>query len=382
MIKNIIFATIIAITAPVCAQETTTIPTIGEMEGDFLVLNSQEYNGEKSLATIKPFNIVPTDNSSISVSGFYMNGCIDFNAEYNESTGSISIPSGIPVFDMETYMVYLYPWDSEAGEEILRPIEYKYIGNNTWECNTDLMLVAVQGEEKQTVTFSNGSRIVRCNGQSNNTSYVGSTGNQDEYIESRPSYVAINGNTIDIYNILQADQYGYGVHLSGTINKDVNEVMFRYTLTGHANDGTYRMLTGCEYDVETNMPTGMSYPETSNVGMIHATIDMEKGEIAFNPMAIWAAEYDTSTGNISVNENLLYEFVKTVNVNYDINNSDVSAIETPNIADTNKEVKQINYYAIDGSKLKTPQYGSLVIKMTIYNDESRKTEKVIFKGYK
>ena len=181
---------------------------------------------------------------------------------------------------------------------------------------------------------------------------------------------------------MQADQYGYGVHLSGTINKDVNEVMFRYTLTGHANDGTYRMLTGCEYDVETNMPTGMSYPETSNVGMIHATIDMEKGEIAFNPMAIWAAEYDTSTGNISVNENLLYEFVKTVNVNYDINNSDVSAIETPNIADTNKEVKQIKYYAIDGSKLKTPQYGSLVIKMTIYNDESRKTEKVIFKGYK
>ena len=71
------------------------------------------------MATIKPFNIVPTDNSSISVSGFYMNGCIDFNAEYNENTGSISIPSGIPVFDMETYMVYLYPWDSEAGEEIL-----------------------------------------------------------------------------------------------------------------------------------------------------------------------------------------------------------------------------------------------------------------------
>lgn len=35
MIKNIIFATTIAITAPVCAQETTIIPTIGEMEGDF-----------------------------------------------------------------------------------------------------------------------------------------------------------------------------------------------------------------------------------------------------------------------------------------------------------------------------------------------------------
>lgn len=34
------------------------------------------------------------------------------------------------------------------------------------------------------------------------------------------------------------------------------------------------------------------------------------------------------------------------------------------------------------ANLKQPQYGSLVIKMTIYNDESRKTEKVIFKGYK
>ena len=55
MIKILFLSTIIAITAPVCAQETTTIPTIGEMEGDFLVLNSQEYNGEKKFGNNKTF---------------------------------------------------------------------------------------------------------------------------------------------------------------------------------------------------------------------------------------------------------------------------------------------------------------------------------------
>lgn len=380
MIRQIILAATMAITATVCAQSTTSIPSINEMKGDFLVLNSQEYNGVKGLASIKPFSIVPTGNNTISVSGFYMTGCLDFNAEYNEKTGTISIPSGTPIFDMDTYIVYLYPWNSETGEEISRPIEYKYTGNNTWECNTDLMLVAIQGEEIQTVTFSNGSQITLCNGKSDNISYVGAAGSQDEYVESRPSYVTINNNEIDVYNILQADQYGYGVHLSGTIDREAGEVMFNYTLTGHANDGTYRILTGCEYNSETNMPTGMSYSDTDNIGRIHATIDLEKGEIALNPMAIWAANYDMNTGEIKIDENLLYEFVKTTNVTFNINNPDVSAIKMQDVTDTNKEVERIDYYAVDGSKLTEPQKGSLIIKVTVYKDKTKKSEKIIFIG--
>lgn len=380
MIRQIILAATMAITATVCAQSTTSIPSINEMKGDFLVLNSQEYNGVKGLASIKPFSIVPTGNNTISVSGFYMTGCLDFNAEYNEKTGTISIPSGTPIFDMDTYIVYLYPWNSETGEEISRPIEYKYAGNNTWECNTDLMLVAIQGEEIQTVTFSNGSQITLCNGKSDNISYVGAAGSQDEYIESRPSYVTINNNEIDVYNILQADQYGYGVHLSGTIDREAGEVMFNYTLTGHANDRTYRILTGCEYNSETNMPTGMSYSDTDNIGRIHATIDLEKGEIALNPMAIWAANYDMNTGEIKIDENLLYEFVKTTNVTFNINNPDVSAIKMQDVTDTNKEVERIDYYAVDGSKLTEPQKGSLIIKVTVYKDKTKKSEKIIFTG--
>lgn len=378
MIKQLLLATTVAIATSVCAQSTTDIPTLNEMKGDFLVLNSQEYDGVTSLASMKPFTMSPNDDNTISIDGFYMNGCLAFKAEYNEKTGSISIPSGTPIFDMDTYMVYLYPWNSETEEEILRPIEYKYIGNNTWECNTDLMLVATQGDEKQTVTFSNGSRLVRCNGKSDNISYVGAAGSQDEYIESRPSYITINGNSIDVYNILTADQYGYGVHLSGTLNRENGEVMFNYTLTGHANDGTYRILTGCEYDSETNMPTGMSFADTENVGKIYATINMEKGEIALNPMAIWPAEYDATTGSLSVDDTQLYEFIKSVNVSYDINSSETTAIEKPAVNDAGKEVAKIEYYAVDGSKLSSPKDGTLVIKVTTYKDKATKSEKIIF----
>lgn len=378
MIKQLLLATTVAIATSVCAQSTSDIPTLNEMKGDFLVLNSQEYDGVTSLASMKPFTMSPNNDNTISIDGFYMNGCLAFNAEYNEKTGSISIPSGTPIFDMDTYMVYLYPWNSETEEEILRPIEYKYIGNDTWECNTDLMLVATQGDEKQTVTFSNGSRLVRCNGKSDNISYVGAAGSQDEYIESRPSYITINGNSIDVYNILTADQYGYGVHLSGTLDRENGEVMFNYTLTGHANDGTYRILTGCEYDSETNMPTGMSFADTENVGKIYATINLEKGEIALNPMAIWPAEYDATTGSLSVDGTQLYEFVKSVNVSYDVNSSETTAIEKPAVNDAGKEVAKIEYYAVDGSKLSSPKDGTLVIKVTTYKDKATKSEKIIF----
>jgi len=378
MIKQLLLATTVAIATSVCAQSTSDIPTLNEMKGDFLVLNSQEYDGVTSLASMKPFTMSPNNDNTISIDGFYMNGCLAFNAEYNEKTGSISIPSGTPIFDMDTYMVYLYPWNSETEEEILRPIEYKYIGNDTWECNTDLMLVATQGDEKQTVTFSNGSRLVRCNGKSDNISYVGAAGSQDEYIESRPSYITINGNSIDVYNILTADQYGYGVHLSGTLDRENGEVMFNYTQTGHANDGTYRILTGCEYDSETNMPTGMSFADTENVGKIYATINLEKGEIALNPMAIWPAEYDATTGSLSVDDTQLYEFIKSVNVSYDVNSSETTAIEKPAVNDAGKEVAKIEYYAVDGSKLSSPKDGTLVIKVTTYKDKATKSEKIIF----
>lgn len=369
----------VAAATSVCAQNTTEIPALSDMSGDFLVLNSQEYNGVTSLSSMKAFKMSPSGNTTVSMSGFYMAGCLNFDAEYNEKNGSMSIASGTPIFDMESYMVYLYPWDSENEEVITRPIEYRYAGNNTWQNDNDLMLVAILDENIQTSSFSNSSTIVRCNGTSANTSYVGAAGSQDEYNESRPCYVTINGNRIDIYNILQADQYGYGVHLSGTFDAETGDAMLDYTLTGYTNDGKYRILTGCDYDEATNMPTGMSYDGTADMGRIHATIDVKNGTLTLDPMAIWAAEYDATTGSITVNENLLFEFVKTVNVNYDPASTIATSIESVDNTAA-KEVQRVEYYSIDGRKIGEPQKGSLVIRVTVYKDNTSKKEKILFMG--
>ena len=64
MFKQFMLVTAVAAAASVCAQETT-IPSMSEMRGDFIVLNSQSYNGVKSLASMKPFTIEPADNDSI-----------------------------------------------------------------------------------------------------------------------------------------------------------------------------------------------------------------------------------------------------------------------------------------------------------------------------
>lgn len=112
-----------------------------------------------SLSSMKAFKMSPSGNTTVSMSGFYMAGCLDFDAEYNEKNGSMSIASGTPIFDMESYMVYLCPWDSENEEVITRPIEYRYAGNNTWQNDNDLMLVAILDENIQTSSFSNSSTM-------------------------------------------------------------------------------------------------------------------------------------------------------------------------------------------------------------------------------
>lgn len=376
MIKQVFFVALSLLATTINAQETSTVPGIDDMAGDFIVLNSRSYNDVKSLAEMKAFKISKVSDSSIKMSGFYMRGCEDFNADYDANTGTISIPAGTPIFNMETYMLYLYPWNDDTDEVINRPIEYEYNGHESWVCNTTIMLVAINGEEITPYYFSESSKIAKCNGTTDNISYVGQAGSQDEYIENRPSYIVIDGKYIDIYNLLQADQYQYGVHISGIYDEKSNEAWFNYATTGMANDGTYRILTGCEYDKETNMPTGMSYPDTQQMGLTRASIDLEEGKIIFDPMAIWAATYDQQTGQLTVDENLLYEFVKSVEVNFDVEKAIGAYIK--DIDSDNKEIEKIDFYTIDGVKIEYPEKGTFVIKKTYYKDKSSLSEKMIF----
>lgn len=90
------------------------------------------------------------------------------------------------------------------------------------------------------------------------------------------------------------------------------------------------------------------------------------------------AEYDAGSGSITVNENMLFEFVKTVNVEYDANSSAVTAIESVDNGTAAKEVLRVDYYTIDGRKIAEPQEGSLVIRVTVYKDMTTKKEKTVF----
>lgn len=383
MVKHLLLATAVAAAASVCAQETTTVPSLSDMTGDFILLNWRNYDGVKSLAEIKPFSMTSVDGS-LQVNDFYINKCEAFNVGYSETSGLISIDARTPILNMDPTMYYLYAWNDDSEEVIMRPIEYKYVGYDSWYCSTTIMLVAEQGEGDEVSImpyyFSEGSQISRCNATSNNASYTIDPDNHSntlEFLESRSAYVTIEGNTIDIYNVLQADQYGYGVHLTGTIDRAKGEVWFGPALTGQTNDGTYRLLTGCEYNEETNLPTNVSYPDTQTMGWIHAAIDLEKGEIVLDPMTIWPATY-SETGQLTVDETSFYEFIKSVTVTYDVDKTVSSIEDTPNIDNSNKEVSHIDYYAIDGRKLTEPQEGSLVIKVTVYTDKSTQVEKIVY----
>lgn len=382
MVKHLILATAVAAAASVCAQETTTVPALSDMTGDFILLNWRNYDGVKSLAEIKPFSITATDEGTLDISRFYIDKCENFEAEYSETSGLISIAAGTPIMNMDPTMYYLYAWNDEDEVVIARPIEYKYVGYDSWTCNTTIMLIAQQEESEDIMPYylSEGSQISRCNATSKNASYTidpDDHSNTLEFLESRSAYVTISDNTINIYNVLQADQYGYAVRLTGTIDREKGEVWFGPSLTGQSNDGTYRLLTGSEYNEETNLPTNVSYPDTEKMGWIHATIDLENGELTLDPMTIWPASYDES-GQLTVDETSFYEFVKTVTVTYDVDKTVSSIEDTPNIDNQNKEVSHIDYYAIDGRKLIEPQEGSLVIKVTVYTDKSTQVEKIVY----
>lgn len=375
MIKNLLFVALSLFTTTICAQETTTVPSIDDVTGDFIVMNYQTYDNVKSLATTKGLKIKKVDDTTIKISGFYVNKCLDFNADYDVTTGTISIPAATPIYDMDTYKVCLYPWNDETDEVINRPIEYKYDGHDSWSCTTTIMLVAIQ-EGVQPSPFSEGSKIVKCNGTSNVVSYYGIGENQEEYNDTNASYVVIDGNYIDIYNLRQADQYGYGINVSGVYDKDLKEAFFNSAVIGMANDGTYKVLTGCEYDEETNLPTGMTYPDTDYMGLTKASIDLEEGNISFDPMAIWAATFDQNTGKLTVNEDILFEFLKYATVTFDVDKAIEANIETTN--STNKEIERVEFYTIDGIKVENPEQGTFIIKRTVYKDNTFNSEKIIY----
>ena len=139
--------------------ETETVPALSEMEGDFVIMNMQEYEGMAGLGNMRAMKM-SVDGDSLSISGFYMlQGVDNVKAGYDEQDGDITIPSGTEILRASNITRVLYVWDEDAQEVNLRPITYEYLGNGTWATEQTLMIMTgyVGGELSQGAYFANGS---------------------------------------------------------------------------------------------------------------------------------------------------------------------------------------------------------------------------------
>lgn len=360
------------------AQDATTVPAREEMTGDFIIINSQVYNDVEGISDMRPMTITDRGDSLV-ISNMYMRGCLDVKADYDEENGNLTIPSGVLIYHIENIVYYLYQWNDDQEMVNPRPITYKYAGNGEWRTDATLMLmVGYEEGDLQPSYFAQGSEIVKANGTAENVSFAAS--GLDRYDESRPCLVRIDDLVITIYNFLQADQFGYGCMAQGVIDNSRSNAIFVTSVVGQANDGTYRILAGCELNEDGNLPTGISHAGERHEGYTYAAIDLENGTIDFEPMAIWAGIYDSTTGSLDIDPNSVFETVATARVTYDPSRTTASSV-TETVADGagSAEAVRTDYYRIDGTMTDQPRDGELVIKRTQYKDGSAKSEKMIWR---
>lgn len=368
----------LAATAMAFAQDAATIPTRDEMVGDFIILNTKIYEEVPSISDMRPLTITD-EGGSLSIANIFWPGCFDVPADYDETTGELSIESGVMLYHVENIVIYLYQWNDAQEEVNMRPITYRYVGNGEWRTDATLMLMSgYEDGELSPSYFAQGSQIVKANATTANVSYAAS--GLTRYDESRPSLVRIEDPVITIYNFLQADQYGYGCVAQGVIDNTRSNAIFVTSVVGQTNDGTYRILAGCELNDDGNFPTGISHPGEKYESYTYAAVDLENGTIDFEPMAIWGSTYDAMTGAVEINTNSVFETVATASVTYDPSKTDApSAIKTVVGDEACTEVVRTDYYRIDGTMVVQPRDGELVIKRTQFKDNTVKTEKMIWR---
>lgn len=382
--KNILLSCIcllFGISKTTAQTEDIQIPSINEMKGDYIIVNYKTYEGVTAISDVKSMSMDVTEDDSLKISDFYMKLCYDFNAGFNKNTGHISIPAGTKIFDYrdeQGSVQYLYAWNEEMQEVISRPIVYKYKGNGHWHTDVPIVLMTgVLGGELSPYYFSVGSSIYLSNATTENETYVGYGEEQQKWMESRPSYIAIENTTVTIYNMLQTDALNYGCYIKLAYNTDENRVYTNPTLIGQVGDieFPYKMLAGCEYDKKYNKPTGLCYAGTPTEGSIEGALDPENGTIELAPMAIWPAMFDGS--QIVMDTERFYEFEKSVKITSE--QLKATSITHPSIDAATKEITYIEYYNLAGQQIKRPQSNSFTIQKNYYTDQTFEVYKIYYK---
>ena len=363
--KKAIYTTLATIGLAAAANaQTATVPTLEQMAGDFIIVNSKDYNDTKYVADMRGFSMETTSDDSLAVSNFYMKGGLDFKAGYSETTGNFTIPAGTLVYRMNDdngIVQYLYPYDDVNQEVTYRPITYRYKGNDTWSTDATLVLMSGTGNtELSPYIFAQGSEIRRANATVENLSY---DGDGVEFKESRPALVTRDGSALTISNFLTTDQYGYGCRVTGTVDETAGTVTIAPATIGQTNDMTYyRVLAGCTANEGELKPSGLSFAGTAREGDITGKADFQKGTIEFGTAAIWAATLQNSS--LQIDSNLFFEFIKSIRVT--ISGNPQASVSAPDASTS--EVVATEYYDLTGRRIAEPTAGTPCIRRDIHAD--------------
>lgn len=366
---------------------------MSDLVGDHVIINYKVYDDQTYVSEVRNFTIEIAEAESegqadsLLISGFYQKGSPSFKAAYSATTGNITIPARTKIFgysDGQGTEARLYVYDEESGEISTRPIIYRYQSDGTWKCSSyTVMQTSVVGSSSSSsyYDFAQQSRLAPANGSTANITY---DGEKQRYEELRPSFVAINGDYITVYNLLQSDSYGYGCWMTFYHSPGTNQILAAPTLMGDATsdwDYPYRVLTGCEYDAENCVPDTISYAGMEYEGYILGTyeVDGTTGTIILPPMAVWPAAYDDS-GNWEIDLTRFYEVEERVAVTFDVEKAAIAAISSP-VATGSKDRTAVrtDYYDLQGRCIVAPVKGMPIIKRTTYSDGTSSSEKVILR---
>ena len=375
---GVLFSTLGAV-----AQSHKTVPSLSEIEGDYIVINYKVYEGNKGISDTRAMHLSATDHDSLYVEGFYMKGSIPFRAGYNASTGHISIKSGIKVFDFsdeygQGTSQFLYAWDEQSQKPIDRPIVYRYKGGGKWEFQSPIVLMTgIEGGELTPYYFSQGSKFVKANATTHNLSYVGYGADQQKWEESRPSYVDMEQGSLTIYNMLQTDAYGYGCWLTFNLSSVNGKLTSEPTIIGQVNNISYpyKALAGCEFDENNLVPTQLVYDGTSHEGLLEGTYNETAGTIELSPMAIWPATIDNNVWRIQ--KDSFYEFVRSVRITL---HSKDTGVMLPTLGNHDKQIVAVEYVDMSGRKIAQPSDREVCIRVVTYDDHTQQINKILFSG--
>lgn len=387
-----LFPFLCGLSLPLEVDAQSEFPTTEEMNGDFILMNYKSYEGETetttAIAETRPFVLTANEEDNTMVAeGFYQRGMPSLNMNYIPATGNIQIPAGQVVFayaDGEGSIMYLYGWDERNEMVSERPIVYRYEGGGCWRCTQPLMLMAgmiQDGElvgDLQPYVHSQGSVIARANATVNDVAY---DGDAVEYREERPAYMTVSDRTISIYNLTQVDGQGNGSWVNFAYLPATGQALAFPTLIGDAPsdlDYPYKALTGCIYNEQTNRPTDINHVELNGKdyeGLIVSAVDMDNGEMVFEPMAVWPSTYSSAGWNIDLTR--FYEVYSEMTVSFIP--EEVLGINHVTTDNVEADILRTDYFTPDGRLVKKPLPGQVIIQRITRADGTTESHKIIQK---